>query len=60
MIPVRLICTRSEMNRIAALTAQHYQQVAVMFYLLSRQVFIRHYRLYNFIIHYGPARCNRN
>jgi hypothetical protein len=44
MIPVRLICTRSQMNRIAALTAQHYQQVAVMFYLLSRQVFIRHYR----------------
>ena len=43
MIPVRLICTKREIARIATLTARHYKQEAVMYYELSRHVCIRHY-----------------
>ena len=44
MIPVRLICTKREIARIATLTARHYKQEAVMYRRsLSRHVRIRRY-----------------
>lgn len=43
MIPVTLMCTEAEINEIARFTALHYQQEAVMFYLLSTDVRIVHY-----------------
>jgi|SRR3989344_457732 len=43
MIPVRIACTREEIEQIATITAKHYQQQAVMFYLVSKQVTILHY-----------------
>lgn len=43
VIPVRIACTRDQIEQIAHLTADHYDQKAVMFYRVSDQVFIRHY-----------------
>lgn len=43
MIPVRIRCTREEIMQIADITAAYYQQEAVMFYLVSEEVHIRHY-----------------
>jgi hypothetical protein len=43
MIPVRVACSKRQIENIAALTAAHYKQKAVMFYLLSSRVFIKHY-----------------
>lgn len=43
MIPVRVACTASEMDRIADFSAKHYDQYAIMFYKVSDQVYIRHY-----------------
>lgn len=42
-IPVRLACSREQMERIADLTAVHYQQLAVMYWLVSTEVVIHHY-----------------
>lgn len=43
MIPVRIACTRDQIEEIADLTAKHYQQLAVMFYQVSQDVVIKHY-----------------
>lgn len=40
VIPVRIMCRDSEMAMIVHITAQHYRQKAVMFYVLSDQVHI--------------------
>ena len=43
MSPVRIICTKREIARIATLTARHYKQEAVMYCELRRHVRIRRY-----------------
>lgn len=44
MIPVRIACTKKQLDKIVALTAEHYSQLAVMAYKISDEVII------------GPAR----
>jgi len=44
MIPVRIAASYTEMEKIADMTAQFYGQEAVMFYQLSENVTIRHYK----------------
>jgi hypothetical protein len=41
MIPVRISCTADEIAEIAEITAEHYNQRAVMYYKLSDEVYIR-------------------
>lgn len=43
MIPVRIACTAEQMERIADMSAAYYEQQAILYYLVSEQVFIRHY-----------------
>ena len=43
MIPVRIACDEQTMKKIADITARHYRQEAVMYYEVSRRVFIKHY-----------------
>jgi hypothetical protein len=43
MIPVRIACTRDEIEAIADFTAQYYGQIAVMFAKISDEVIIKHY-----------------
>lgn len=43
MIPVRIMCSREDIEKIADLTAQYYNQKAVMFYLISTESYIKHY-----------------
>jgi len=43
MIPVRIVATEPEIERIADMTAKFYDQLAVMFYLVSANVRIKHY-----------------
>lgn len=43
MIPVRIMCTRLQIEQISAFTAKHYDQLAIMFYRISDEVQIRHY-----------------
>lgn len=38
MIPVRLTCSRSEIEKIAMFTKKHYRQLAVMAYKISEEV----------------------
>jgi len=38
VIPVRIMCTESEMDEIVSITMSHYRQKAVMYYVLSTQV----------------------
>jgi len=40
MIPVRIAATEEEIKKIADLTAEHYSQEAVMYYLVSEHVVI--------------------
>lgn len=42
VIPVRIMCTKPQMNRIVEITMQHYRQKAVMYYVLSNEVFVVH------------------
>lgn len=42
-IPVRIVCTRSEIDAIADMTATFYEQEAVMYYCISHEVYIKHY-----------------
>lgn len=44
MIPVKIYCTDVEMDRISDITAEHYKQDAVMFYLISNYVHIKKYK----------------
>ena len=43
MIPVRIATTRDVMERVADITAKFYEQEAVMFYVISTEVVIKHY-----------------
>lgn len=43
MIPVRIACSEEEIERIADMTAKYYSQKAVMYYLVSEKVTIKHY-----------------
>lgn len=40
VIPVRIMCTEAQMKKIVEITISHYRQKAVMYYVLSNQVFI--------------------
>lgn len=40
MIPVRIMCTRSEILEIAEMSKVYYEQEAIMVYLVSSEVFI--------------------
>lgn len=42
MIPVRIMCSESAMERIADMTAEYYDQYAVMYYRVSDYVVIKH------------------
>ncbi|AAT69496.1 gp20 [Alphaproteobacteria phage PhiJL001] len=41
VIPVRIMATEEQMRRVADITIQHYEQLAVMFYLVSERAFIQ-------------------
>jgi hypothetical protein len=43
MIPVRIKCTREQIDKISDMTAEYYEQEAVMFYRVSDEVVIKHY-----------------
>ena len=43
MIPVRIVCTRREIDTIADMTAAFYEQEAVMYYCISHEVYIKNY-----------------
>lgn len=43
MIPVRVFCTKEQIERISDWTAKHYNQLAVMFYAVSSEITIKHY-----------------
>lgn len=42
MIPVRIACTREELDRIIDFTMEHYKQEAIMAYKISNEVIIKH------------------
>lgn len=42
MIPVRIFCTLEEIEEIVDFTIKHYEQKAVMFYLISDTIFIKY------------------
>lgn len=44
MIPVRIACTRKQIDTIADMTAVFYKQKAVMFYRISDEVYIKEYK----------------
>lgn len=43
MIPVRIACSKEQIEKIADITAAYYNQKAVMYYLISEQVTIKNY-----------------
>lgn len=45
MIPVRVSCTPEQIDKIMAITAKHYQQLAVMAYKVSDEVILKHFDL---------------
>lgn len=42
MIPVRMYCTRSQIERIIDFTLRHYDQEAVLAYEISQNVILKH------------------
>lgn len=42
MIPVRIACTREQIDKIIDMTLKHYDQLAVMAYKISDEVIIKH------------------
>jgi hypothetical protein len=42
MIPVRIACTRDEIERIISFTIKHYDQEAVLAYKVSEEVIVRY------------------
>ena len=42
MIPVRIVCTEDQIQKIIDETIHHYNQLAVMAYRISEHVIIRH------------------
>jgi hypothetical protein len=45
MIPVRIACPPDKIEQIADMTAKYYEQEAVMYYLLSKEVTIKKYNI---------------
>lgn len=43
MIPVRVACTKEQIDQIADMTAEYYNQLAIMYYLISEEVVIKQY-----------------
>jgi len=43
MIPVRVMCDKADIEKIADMTAKFYRQKAVMYYLISAASYIRYY-----------------
>lgn len=43
MIPVEIMCSREQIERIADETAKHYRQLAIYFAKVSEEVTIKHY-----------------
>lgn len=43
MIPVRIACTRQQIEQIADMSAAYYEQKAILFYRISDDVVIKHY-----------------
>ena len=43
MLPIRIACPRQQIEQIADLTASHYKQKAIMYYLVSEEVYIKSY-----------------
>jgi|DEB0MinimDraft_6_1074348.scaffolds.fasta_scaffold38484_3 hypothetical protein len=41
MIPVRIMATDDEMDKIVNMSAKYYEQLAIMFYVISEEVQIR-------------------
>lgn len=39
MIPVRIACTKEQIEKIANLTIRYYDQIAIMYYKISNDVF---------------------
>ncbi len=42
VIPVRIACTRAEIEKIMGFALKHYKQIAIMAYLISSEVLIKH------------------
>lgn len=42
VIPVRVACTRRQLDRIIDFTISHYDQIAVMAYLVSAEVIVKY------------------
>jgi hypothetical protein len=42
MIPVRVICTRSDMKKIVSLTMKYYDQLAILAYKISSEYILEH------------------
>ena len=40
VIPVRIMCTKSQMEKVVQITLEHYRQKAVMYYTLSTDVHV--------------------
>ena len=43
VIPVKIACTKNQIEIIADYTAEHYGQEAIMYYIVSKDVFIINY-----------------
>ncbi|MHA2264040.1 MAG: hypothetical protein ACXAEN_16725 [Candidatus Thorarchaeota archaeon] len=43
MIPVRVMCTEEQIEKIADITAKFYEQKAIMFYCVSGECTVKHY-----------------
>lgn len=43
MIPVRIMCTEQEIDKISDLTAKHYNQEAIMYFRISDKVVVKSY-----------------
>jgi hypothetical protein len=42
VIPVRIVCTRNEIDKIMGFALKHYKQIAIMAYLISNEVLIQY------------------
>ena len=43
MIPVEIVCTKKQIKKISNFSAKHYEQEAIMFSLISKEVHIVNY-----------------
>lgn len=43
MIPVRIACTKEQIQQVSDLTAKHYEQLAIFFYCVSEEAHIVQY-----------------